>query len=423
VRAGVLTLRISVRPQHPAQTSSAPAGIPVAAGFSVFKTDDGKFVVTDIASDAAAIRRSMQVGDIIVQFGDHVFSPSDSLDRAALLFDAFTTKGVQNNGDWPTSAGKQLVVSRQTGPRSSMLFKIRIQPPRHDPQYQVAPAITRYLSEAEVAHSRRARDLYHSAGRHAALRTPNFSVSPETEHWPRALTPPQNYQSDDMTQDNSCNSADEIFHEMTPSASIRYDLSDSDGTEELSLTSSLARRPVAVQQTAAEISPASVAAAVPQKTAIPGLNSTLPDETIAPGRAVTTIAASQSLAPSLSNSTTAGTTQQRAAEIRSNCDSRIIAAAFSERPKPSKLEPPLSTPSLQNMMFAQRPPDESEKRPDIAIDLKNPNTSMAGETWKKSMRNRVALDFGAAFRRKEAVAAHSGSVERDNISWKKLLFG
>ena len=413
----VLTLKISVRPQRAAQTSSAPAGIPVAAGFSVFKTDDGKFMVTDIAPDAAAIRRRMQVGDIIVQFGDHVFSPSDSLYRAALLFDAFTTKGVQNNGDWPTSAGKQLVVSRQTGPRSSMLLKIRIQPARHAPQYQEAPAVKSYLSDAEDAHSQRARDFFYSAGRHAALRTPNFSVSPETEHRPQALTPSQDYQSDDMTQDKSCNSADENFHEMTPSASIRQDLSDSDVTEELSLTSSLARRPVVMQQLAAEISPASVAAAVPQN-----LNSTLPEETIALGGEEKTIAVLQNAASSLSNSTTAGTVQQRAAEFRANCDSRIIAAAFSERPKPSKLEPPLSTLSLNNMMFSQCPPDESEKRPDIAPDLKNPNTSMAGETWKKSMRYRVALDFGAAFRRKEAAAAH-GSVERDNISWKKLLFG
>ncbi len=93
----------------------APVGTPVAAGFSIFKSDHGNFVVAAVTSDAAAMR-SMHVGDVLVSLGNHTFTPSDSLERAAQLLDDMT------------KAPTELFIIRRIANDSSMRFKIPLGP-------------------------------------------------------------------------------------------------------------------------------------------------------------------------------------------------------------------------------------------------------------------------------------------------------
>jgi hypothetical protein len=103
-----------VKQQQALHSSLAPVGTPVAAGFTIFKTDHGNFVITSIASQAAAIRR-LNVGDEIVSFGNRFLVPSDSLEYAAQLLDE------------QTNLPAELVVIRRTPHGSIMRLKICIQ--------------------------------------------------------------------------------------------------------------------------------------------------------------------------------------------------------------------------------------------------------------------------------------------------------
>ena len=109
-----LTQKFSVRHHTALSPSLAPVGLPVAAGFSISKNDNGNFIVTHVTSNAAAIRR-INNGDVLVSLGYHVFEPSDSLEHAAQLFDELPGVPIE------------LVVMRKMGRSGSMRFIVRIQ--------------------------------------------------------------------------------------------------------------------------------------------------------------------------------------------------------------------------------------------------------------------------------------------------------
>jgi hypothetical protein len=109
-----LTQKLRVRHDTALPPRLAPVGVPLAAGFSIAKNDTGNFIVTDVTSNAAAIRR-MNAGDMLVSLGNHVFEPGDSLEHAAQLFDELPSLPVE------------LVVMRVMGRSGSMRFIVRIQ--------------------------------------------------------------------------------------------------------------------------------------------------------------------------------------------------------------------------------------------------------------------------------------------------------
>ena len=123
------------RHERAAPSSLAPAGVPVAAGFNIVKNDVGNFVASGITSADAAVRR-MEVGDVLVSFGAHVFSPNDSLAEAAACFDK--TSHLQT----------KLIVRRSTGTGGSARLMILIRRAVAGPQDSKDPAVMEGTPEA-----------------------------------------------------------------------------------------------------------------------------------------------------------------------------------------------------------------------------------------------------------------------------------
>ena len=121
-----LTLIFSVK-QGQASTKPTVVGIPVAAGFSICKTDSGSFVVTDVTSHIAAIQ-CMAVDDVVVSIGNRMLTSDDSLDHVVQLFKE------------PTSGHKELVVRRTAGSGVVTRFTIRLQRGGQGSQYKMAAA-------------------------------------------------------------------------------------------------------------------------------------------------------------------------------------------------------------------------------------------------------------------------------------------
>lgn len=376
-------------------------GIPVAAGFSILKTDNGKFTVTEVA----AFRQQISVGDVIISFGDHVFSPSDSLDHAAQIFDDELIRGDGNFG--PTKMGKQLVVTRQTGSRSQTQFKVRIQPAHPSSRNQWMPGIKLHLSDYEkIAHSQRGVKVNQSISDNVLPKTSFFDAAAELD--------------DEATQD----------------ISIGEEPYDSDDTQDMSLQSSSALRPNGSRELSSNVTTASApVVAHVQNVPIPEKFETYQelgkpfasDPSLNHFKIPDVIETLQELEepfvpdPSLNHLRMAGAARKYAADFRAKRVYENFAAAFRKKP-PAKKEAQLSRISLAGMLFTRSLSVETENRTGVLSGLKNVNAATGGENWKKARDHRAALDFGAAFRRKQPVA-ESGSVERDELSLKKMLFG
>ncbi len=138
-----LTLIFSVK-QGQASTKPTVVGIPVAAGFSICKTDSGSFVVTDVTSHIAAIQ-CMAVDDVVVSIGNRMLTSDDSLDHVVQLFKE------------PTSGHKELVVRRTAGSGVVTRFTIRLQRAGQGLQNKMAaagaPMNVNHLSEHSLTFS------------------------------------------------------------------------------------------------------------------------------------------------------------------------------------------------------------------------------------------------------------------------------
>ena len=353
----------SAKPHLAAQAGTAPVGVPLAAGFSILKKDDGKFVVAEVT----AARQRVAVGDVLISFGDHIFSPIDSLDRLAKMFHDELINGDENY--WPTNPGKQLVVSRQTGGSSQTQFKIRILPAHHSPQNGYLQQQLRNFHASRLDSS-----------------SPSSSV--------RALSP-LHHQTDET-------GSSDLYDGNTQDISLGADHFDSDDTQDMNSLSFQSRRPILKREERANVVSALTMAAAPLHDV------TSPASIVAPQE-------HEDYHP-LNHVTVAAAARSHAANFRAQRVHEAFTAAFRKKPA-SKLEAPLSSLSLSSMLFARPLLVESETGADKALDLKNVNFAKRTGNRKK-LRDRQ-VDFGAAFRKKPV--AENRSVAQNDLFLKKLL--
>ncbi len=381
----------------PASTSPALVGVPVAAGFSITKTDDGKFMVTEVAT----VGQRIAVGDVIVSFGSHTFSPRDSLDRVVQIFKD-QSANVDENYQL-MNAGRQLVVSRQIGSGSKMQFKIRIQPAHLSLQDQLMPEVNHQLSDNDKRS-------------YSPQQIPKFceTSSVQTDKAGSAINAIAK-PDDDTTED----------------ISIGADPYDSDDTLDMNLFFASPHRPMLKR----ERSTSAPAASDPKFQEFPKVLSSsvelresddsdpssnrfdIRDKMEAPSKLKKPFVPD----PSSSHSTMAGTLRSYAADFRAKHLNETFSAAFCKKPA-CKVNDQSSTLSMLSMLFTQSLSSEAENHADATSDLKHVNAAICGETRKKANDHRVAMDFGAAFREKKPELA-CGSLERNEVSLKKMLFG